>query len=312
MSSSTTVPPPASVDSEMNSPVPCMSGHAGRQVAARLSARIEASTSGGSVPGPRHLPQRDVQVVARPHDGLRAPRRATGVDEHEVVARRLAVGRRAARRAGDGRRVVERALEPLGAVGVRDLEEQARPAVVRERRERVGDCRCEVVVEHERDGVGVVEQVCELGADVAVVHVHRDRAELLRRVERLEVLGRVHAHDRDLVVGRHARVAKHARQLRGAGVELAERQPAFAAHHGRAIGPELGDGAPRAREGVVGHAGQRIRTASRGAARAAGSVPLGARPCPGSCRRSRSDWSRRTRRRRTRGPWLRSSCRCRG
>ena len=35
----------------MNNPVPCISGHAGRHVAARLPSRIAASTSGGRVPG---------------------------------------------------------------------------------------------------------------------------------------------------------------------------------------------------------------------------------------------------------------------
>ena len=114
-------------------------------------------------------------------------------------------------------------------------------------------------MEHERDRVGVVEQVRELGADVPVVHVHRHRAELLRREERLEVLGRVHAHDRDLVVGPDAGVAQHAREPRRPIVELGERQPALAADDRDPIGPELGDGAPRARKGTVGHAEQGIR-----------------------------------------------------
>ena len=48
---STTEPPPLSVDRAMNSPVPCMSGHAGRHVPARLPSRTAAIGSGGSVPG---------------------------------------------------------------------------------------------------------------------------------------------------------------------------------------------------------------------------------------------------------------------
>jgi hypothetical protein len=39
------------VDSAMNSPVPCISGHAGRHVPARLPSRTAAIGSGGSVPG---------------------------------------------------------------------------------------------------------------------------------------------------------------------------------------------------------------------------------------------------------------------
>ena len=70
-------------------------------VAARLSARIAASTSGGCGAGPRHLPQRHVEVVGAPHHGLRAAGRAAGVEEHEVVARRLAIGRRLRRRGRD-------------------------------------------------------------------------------------------------------------------------------------------------------------------------------------------------------------------
>ena len=140
------MPPPASVDSAMNRPVPCMSGHAGRQVAARLSARIVASTSGGSRAGPRHLPQRHVEVVAAPHDGLRAAGGAAGVDEHEVVARRLA-RRSAPRRARPAiaRFVVARAVEQLAVPGVRDLEQQRaagdRPAAWRARRRRSGRTR---------------------------------------------------------------------------------------------------------------------------------------------------------------------------
>ena len=87
--------------------------------------------------------------------------------------------------------------------------------------ERVGDGRREVVVVHERDRVGVVEQERELGADVAVVDVDRHAAELLRAEERLHVLGRVHAHDRDLVVGPEARGAQDVREPFGPVVELA-------------------------------------------------------------------------------------------
>ena len=51
VSSNTTVPPPDNVDSAMNKPVPCISGHAGNKVAACLPALIDVATSGGSLPG---------------------------------------------------------------------------------------------------------------------------------------------------------------------------------------------------------------------------------------------------------------------
>ena len=47
----TTVPAPASVESVMKRPVPCISGQAGRHVPARLPSRAAATGSGGSVPG---------------------------------------------------------------------------------------------------------------------------------------------------------------------------------------------------------------------------------------------------------------------
>ena len=118
--------------------------------------------------------------------------------------------------------VVARAVEQRDAAGVRDLEQHARPAFGGQRGERVGDGRGEVVVEHERDRVGVVEQERELGADVAVVDVDRNAPELLRAEEGLQVLGRVDAHDRDLVVGLDARVAQHVGEPLGPVVELAE------------------------------------------------------------------------------------------
>ena len=65
-------------------------------------------------------------------------------------------------------------------------------------------------MEHERLGVGVVEQVPELLVEVPVVHVHRHAAHLERAVLRLEVLVAVVEEQRDLGV-----VTEPGRDVRG-------------------------------------------------------------------------------------------------
>jgi len=51
------------------------------------------------------------------------------------------------------------------------------------------------------DGIGVVEEVVELGFRVAVVDVDRNSPDLEARERRLEVLGAVVEEEGDLVVG---------------------------------------------------------------------------------------------------------------
>ena len=59
----------------------------------------------------------------------------------------------------------------------------------------------ELLVVHERDEIGVVEQVPQLGFDVAVVDVDRDRAQLVRGEDRLDELVAVERVDADVVAG---------------------------------------------------------------------------------------------------------------
>ena len=62
-----------------------------------------------------------------------------------------------------------------------------------------GDPRRELRVVHEHDEIGVVEQVAQLGFDVAVVDVHRDRAQLVGREDRLDERVAVEPVDADVV-----------------------------------------------------------------------------------------------------------------
>ena len=187
---STTVPAPASVDSAMNSPVPCMSGHAGRQVPARLPGAGRGDRVGRLAAGAGHLPQRAVQVVVAPHHALGHAGRAAGVEEEQVVA----VGRR-------GRPRPRRATRPRAPPRTRRPVSRTAAVGVVEAVDRVAHDVGERGVVDDGAGVAVVEHVPHLVGDVPVVHVHGHGAEQERREERLEVLGPVRHVERDLVAG---------------------------------------------------------------------------------------------------------------
>ncbi len=156
-------------------------------------------------------------------------------------------------RVADCALVVERVVEQGAVTVVRGLQEHARTAVGIERVECVGDRRRKLVVVHEHGGIGIVEQVREFRADIAVVHVDRNGPELLRRVERFHVGGRVDAHDRDFVVGLNVVGGEHRSEARGPVVELGVCEMPVAADERNAVGREIGDSAPGPGEGVVGH-----------------------------------------------------------
>ena len=59
---------------------------------------------------------------------------------------------------------------------------------------------------HERDQIGVVEQVAQLVGDVPVVDVDRNRAGLEAADHRLDPLGAVERVDADVLAGLHADV----------------------------------------------------------------------------------------------------------
>ena len=84
-----------------------------------------------------------------------------------------------------------------------------------------GDAVAERRVEHERFGVGVVEQVPQLVVEVAVVDVDRDAAHLERAELRLEVLVAVVEVQPDLAVGSESGRDERRRHAGGAVVVLA-------------------------------------------------------------------------------------------
>ncbi len=87
VSSSTTVPPPdkrRQRDEQSRAVHQRARGQQRRRLLARVDRRRDVGRLGA---GPGHLPQRDVEVVAAPHDGLRVAGGAAGVQEDQVVAR---------------------------------------------------------------------------------------------------------------------------------------------------------------------------------------------------------------------------------
>ena len=187
----TTLPPTIRLDSALNSPVPCISGAAGRLRGPGLVTRSVAAVevllrrealAVGRVEGAE-------QVVLAPHHALRHAGRAAGVEQHEVVAgaaprpgaRGPSVGVAAAASYG----VAQSGHGPLPSSThshVR-MRGSAGPQLV--------DAVGERAVEDDGDDVGVVPQVDELVGGVAVVGVDDRQPGLERAERRLQVLGRV-------------------------------------------------------------------------------------------------------------------------
>ncbi len=90
----------------------------------------------------------------------------------------------------------------------------------RQRLAHRGDARRVLRVVHERDEIGVVEEVPQLGFDVAVVHVHRHRAQLVRGEDRLDERVAVQAVDADVVAGTDSLRREMVRQPVGPFLEL--------------------------------------------------------------------------------------------
>ena len=90
----------------------------------------------------------------------------------------------------------------------------------RQRLAHCRDARRELRVVHERDEIGVVEEVAQLGLDVAVVHVHRDGAQLVGREDRLDERVAVQAVDADVVAGPDALGREVVREPVGPLLEL--------------------------------------------------------------------------------------------
>ena len=160
----------------------------------RRTARVPAA----------HRAEEDVLVP--PQHALRHAGRAAGVQHVVVVggaraevARRRRVAHQRRRTSGSSTSSTNRTSGQRGATRAA----RSRPA-------RVVD---------DPDRVGVVEQVLELVVDVAVVHVDRDRARLVAREHRLEMLDRVVHEQRDV----RARAARRGRRARARAGSIARR-----------------------------------------------------------------------------------------
>ena len=117
-------------------------------------------------------------------------------------------------------RVVVRHRADRRAVGAAAVVDRDEVAQHRQRVAHRGDARRVLGVVHERDEVGVVEQVPQLGLDVAVVHVDRDRAQLVGGEHRLDELEAVEPVDADVVAGADAVGGEVVREPVGARLEL--------------------------------------------------------------------------------------------
>jgi hypothetical protein len=159
-------------------------------------------------------------VFLAPHDTLGHAGGAAGVEDVDVVVGTFA---EVALRARGGERFVVVDRADRGGVDARAVVDRDEMAQHRERLAHGGDARGVLRVVHERDEVGVVEEVPKLGFDVAVVDVHRDRAQLVRGEDRLHESVAVHAVDAHVVAGSDSLRGQMVRQPVGPFLELGVR-----------------------------------------------------------------------------------------
>ena len=95
---------------------------------------------------------------------------------------------------------------------------------------------------HERDEIGVVEEVAELGLDVAVVDVDRDGPDLPRREHRLDPLGAVVGVDPHVIADPDPTGREVVGQPSRAFVELAVGEAAVVGDDGLTVRGDIGDG----------------------------------------------------------------------
>ncbi len=114
----------------------------------------------------------------------------------------------------------------------------------RERLPHRRDTGRELRIVHEHHQIGILEQIAELGLDVAIVDVDRDRAQLVRREDRLDELVTVEAVDADVIPGSHALGREVMRQPVRALLQLRVRA--------RLVGDDEGDPIGNAVDNVFG------------------------------------------------------------
>ena len=237
-----------------------MHERAGRQHrrARPLNARRELGEIGGrwhAEDGVAASAQHHEQVVLAPHDALRHARRPAGVEEHQVVARP------APRR--EGPVVTSRHDVVVGDGPCRRRLTVGHDVPTTDPGKTVThllDERGERRVEHDRLGVGIVEEVRDLVGPVAVVGVERRQARLEGGHVRLEVLGTV------VEVGAHLGLPSQTRleQVGGQGVrpsvEVGPADDTVALHLARRVRNALCDGLVHVGEVPIPHGGKTYRS----------------------------------------------------
>ena len=208
-------PPPSRVPIADHCPLACMSGPSAN----------ETNCAGPGSPGGRNGRSRSagLAITDTTTSSGRLDRRAAGIaaahraEEDVLVAPDHALGHarscrrcraRSGRRRSGGRsrgRSTAVSRSSYARVGV-DVDQSTNcrdtPAATADVRDR-GTSESWTM----RDGIGVVEQILELVLDVAVVHVDRDRSQLVAREHHFDVLDGVAQVDADVVAGRHPSLA---------------------------------------------------------------------------------------------------------
>ena len=152
---------------------------------------------------------------------------AAGIEDVEVVgAALLEVTLR--RRARQRRLVLDAAVALVIAVAA--VFDHYNVFQFRGFRQHGGDLVAVFALMHQSHEIGVFEQVLELAVDVAVVDVHRDRAQLVRRDHRLQGLDRVTGIDTDVGPASHAVCGEMMGEPAGPRVQFGEGDPPSAAH----------------------------------------------------------------------------------
>ena len=176
--------------------------------------------------------QHSVDVLVAPHHALGEAGGAAGVEQVDVVGAALA-------EVALGRALLERGVELDAAVAlvvvVAAVLDHQDGLDVRRLGQHVGDPVGVAALVHQRDHVGVVEQVLQLALDVAEVDVDQDGAGLDDAEHRDDDLDAVAAVQADLVVLLHALVDQVVGEAVGLLLQLGVGQLFVAADQGDAV-----------------------------------------------------------------------------
>ena len=239
----TTVPPPSSALIAENWPVPCISGQAdehhvaghvrGDPLGQLRDRRRRRRAEHGVAAGTEHVDE----VVLAPHHALRHAGRPARVQQEEVVAAAGPGRRHPVGAAGDEGLVRRGPVGPVAGLVGDDVPTANLRQALADPVEQLG----ERGVEHDRLGVGVVEQVEDLLRPVAEVGVHRDGRDLEGGVHRLQVLRPVVQVLGDLGLLAEPGGEEVGGERVGPPVELPPRDDAVALHLAGPVGHPGGD-----------------------------------------------------------------------